>query len=59
MNKHAPARKKRHRKLFRTVEVPDNLEDVLGIDTAAKVNPALADHRMEAVETLWETCEKL
>lgn len=59
MNKLAPARKNLHRKLFRTVEVPDNLEDVLDIDTAAEVNPALADLSTEAVETIWEACEKL
>lgn len=59
MNILAPAGKKLHRKLFRTVEVPENLEDIRDIDSAAEVNPALADLSRESVEIIWEACEKL
>jgi CubicO group peptidase (beta-lactamase class C family) len=59
MNKLSPTRKKLSRKLFRTVEVPENLGEILDIDTAAEVNPALADLSPESVDVIWDTCEKL
>lgn len=59
MKKLSPVRTRIYRKLFRTVDVPQNLEDVLDIDTAAEVNPARADLSPEAVAIIWEACEKL
>ena len=54
--KHSSKIKKR---LFRTVDIADDLESVTDIDSANEVSPQKADLSREAVDAIWEACEAL
>lgn len=48
-----------YRRVFRTVDVPEDLEPVTDIDTAAEVDPLQADLTPASVKAIWEACENL
>lgn len=48
-----------YRRLFRTVEVPRELDEVTDIDDAEEVDPRLADLTPESVDAIWSACQDL
>jgi CubicO group peptidase (beta-lactamase class C family) len=46
-------------RLFRTVDIPEDLDTVTDIDRDSEVDPELADLDPESVETIWSACEDL
>lgn len=52
-------RRQLYRKLFRTVEVAEDLGGVLDIDLASEVEPALAALGVEDKDAIWEAVENL
>lgn len=59
MNTLVKHRKDYRKRLFRTVDIPDNLAEVTDIDVAAEVLPTAVDMTEAAVAGLWEACEEL
>ena len=47
------------RRLFRTVDIPEDLAPVTDIDTAAEVRPGAAELSEQSVEAIWEACQNL
>lgn len=52
-------RRQFYRKLFRTVEVGEDLDGVLDIDRASEVEPALASLDSDDKDAIWEAVENL
>ncbi len=52
-------RNEAYRRLFRTIEVPDELGEVTDIDGDNEVDPGLADLDPASVDTIWSACEDL
>jgi CubicO group peptidase (beta-lactamase class C family) len=48
-----------YQRLFRTVPVPDDLDAITNIDTAAEVDPGLAELEPAAVDAIWVACQNL
>jgi CubicO group peptidase (beta-lactamase class C family) len=59
MKKNSHIRDSLHRRLFRTVPVPEDLATVLDVDSAAEVDPARADLTAGSLARIWEACEAL
>ena len=47
------------RRVFRTVEVPQDLTSVIDIDSAAEIDPRQVDMTSASVDAIWEACENL
>jgi CubicO group peptidase (beta-lactamase class C family) len=48
-----------HQRLFRTVDVPKDLDSVTDIDAAAEVDPEDVELDPATVENIWEACQDL
>lgn len=48
-----------YQKVFRTVDIPDDLAEVTDIDAAGEVDPAIGDMDREAVDEIWQACQNL
>lgn len=52
-------RKVYRKRLFRTVDIPDNLAEVTDVDVESEVVPAEVDMSDESVDAIWSACEDL
>jgi CubicO group peptidase (beta-lactamase class C family) len=48
-----------YQKVFRTVDIPEDLAEVTDIDIEGEVDPALGEMTPEAVEEVWQACQNL
>jgi CubicO group peptidase (beta-lactamase class C family) len=59
MGKLAGYRQEYLQKLFRTVDVPDDLSGITDVDTGAEVDPSQVGLSTESVDIIWQACENL
>ena len=59
MKKIAAYRKDYYQRLFRTVDVPEDLSTVTDIDSSAEVDPRQAELEPASVDAIWAACEDL
>ena len=59
MKKMAKCRSDLYRRLFRTVDIPQDLAPVTDVDTAAEIDPRQVGLDQESVDRIWDACQNL
>ncbi len=59
MGKIAKYRQDYLQRVFRTVEIPDNLSEITDVDSSAEVDPLQVGLAPESLNIIWEACQNL